>query len=483
MAREIRIHSRIQRPHNFSDKLLLVIVIACCFIPLFVVIASMITSPPAFLNIPQTDIARDTVPGDPAQTWYRTYADERIHWCSIVRGDGLFVYTLACGHQGTTIIKWTLDGTVTWNRTIGELNQTWYYNAMWLEKEHIYIAGSTNKSGCQYWDILLVKVASDGTIEWQKTWGTPSHDWVRELWGNGTCIFMLGEICNTSSGYPDIALVKWDLDGNQLWNRTFGGNKTDEGILGWCNGNELFTLANIYNVTTRQTGNLLSRWSHDGTMLWNRTIADGHLQAAWTDGSIIYTGGFHGTGFILAKWDILGNQVWNQTWHVTQNEVLNSLWSDGTFIYTFGDSRGYSTGGRDQFLVKWAMNGSRLWNRTWGGGKDEEGTSIWADVTSIYTCGQTASFGKKDGEMVLVKWDTSGRTIYPPEDNSFIFMVVLGWIAIGLVFLQVGIIAYLGIFLIHECFSKSSGAKKPRVALKKSKKSLGSSEQEMPYKQ
>ncbi len=39
------------------------------------------------------------------------------------------------------------------------------------------------------------------------------------------------------------------------------------------------------------------------------------------------------------------------------------------------------------------MNGNKIWNTTWGGTEHEDGDSIWGDGTYIYTGGDTASFG------------------------------------------------------------------------------------------
>ncbi|MHA1716444.1 MAG: hypothetical protein ACTSXP_12440, partial [Promethearchaeota archaeon] len=49
--------------------------------------------------------------------------------------------------------------------------------------------------------------------------------------------------------------------------------------------------------------------------------------------------------------------------------------------------------------------GEQPWNRTWGGSDDDGGYSVWGDGSYLYTCGETYSFGAGSIDLLLVKWD------------------------------------------------------------------------------
>ncbi|MHA1369359.1 MAG: hypothetical protein ACTSRA_06555, partial [Promethearchaeota archaeon] len=105
-------------------------------------------------------------------------------------------------------------------------------------------------------------------------------------------------------------------------------------------------------------------------------------------------------------------QPWNRTWGGSYMDEGWSVWGDGTYLYTCGTTYSYGAGFFDLFLVKWDSDGNQVWNRTWGGSDWDEGNSVWGDGSYLYTCGGTYSFGAGDSDLVLVKWDTDGNRVW-----------------------------------------------------------------------
>jgi len=95
------------------------------------------------------------------------------------------------------------------------------------------------------------------------------------------------------------------------------------------------------------------------------------------------------------------NQIWNRTWGGIDAEAGNSVWGEGTSIFTCGFTKSFGAGNDDLCLTKWDSNGNLLWNRTWGSSSVEVGSSIWGDETFIYTCGSTNGFGREMMIFVL----------------------------------------------------------------------------------
>ncbi|MHA1698274.1 MAG: hypothetical protein ACTSWN_05480, partial [Promethearchaeota archaeon] len=100
----------------------------------------------------------------------------------------------------------------------------------------------------------------------------------------------------------------------------------------------------------------------------------------------------------------------------------NSVWGDGSFIYTCGHTWSFGDGSDDLLLVKWDPDGNQVWNRTWdgssswGGSSSDYGKSVWGDGSYLYTCGYTESSGAGSADLLLVKWDTT--MIESSDDGS-----------------------------------------------------------------
>ena len=58
--------------------------------------------------------------------------------------------------------------------------------------------------------------------------------------------------------------------------------------------------------------------------------------------------------------------TWNRTWGggIDDEGREVAVATDG--VYVAGDTRSYGNGGLDALLVKYAPDGTQLWNRTWG---------------------------------------------------------------------------------------------------------------------
>ncbi|MHA1697547.1 MAG: hypothetical protein ACTSWN_01760, partial [Promethearchaeota archaeon] len=164
--------------------------------------------------------------------------------------------------------------------------------------------------------------------------------------------------------------VKWDSDGNQVWNKTWGGSSYDYGYSVWGDGSYLYTCGS----TT------------------------GYIGSA--------------RALVLVKWDLDGNQIWYRIWFGPDSGFVSlakgeSVWGDGNYIYTSGYMERYGAGNEDLLLVKWDTNGNQVWYRTCGGSDWDYGYSVWGDGSYLYTCGYTHSFGAGWNDLLLVKWDTT----------------------------------------------------------------------------
>ena len=284
-----------------------------------------------------------------------------------------------------------------------------------------------NKQGNDTYDKL--NIAQENVI-WNSTWDGVSGE---AIWGNGTYIYTCGSTRSFETIDDDLVIVKWDSNGNKLWNRTWGGPSTDIGYGIWGDEFEnIYTCGYTYSFGAGDMDLVLVKWdSRFGNKDWNRTWGGESAEIAWGvwgDGTSIYTCGntdSFGTGdddLVLVAWDRFGNKLWNSTWGGFSMDYGFGIWGDGSYIYTCGGTMSAGEGGHDLVLVKWNKFGDLIWYRTWGDPEDNAGHGIWGDGTFIYTCG-----GKFRAPSIafLVKWDNAGNQIWnstwggPPQVGEF----------------------------------------------------------------
>nr|MDO8110028.1 hypothetical protein [Candidatus Sigynarchaeota archaeon] len=298
------------------------------------------------------------------------------------------------------------------NRTWGGMHST-EGNSVWSDGEFVYTCGDTSSFGDGCEDLLLVKWDMVGNQVWNRTWGGTLDDYGVAVCGEGTSIYTCGYTYSFGAGGVDIVLVKWDTAGNQVWNRTWGGTDYDHGVSVWCDSTAIYTCG--YSGMYDGYDGVLIKWDPTGNQVWNRTRGDCSFLAMWGDETSIYTCG-HNTGnggqnLLLIKWNAVGGQIWNRTWGGTSSTYGHSVFGDGTYIYTCGSiAIDYLSG--EIALIKWDSAGNFVWNRTWGSLYSEKGNSLWCDEMSIYVSGYAYNYSDHHDHLLLLKWDNEGNFVY-----------------------------------------------------------------------
>ncbi len=264
-------------------------------------------------------------------------------------------------------------------------------------------------------------LSSDSEFIWDQTWGGNESDVGFAIWCNGTYIYTSGTTESFGEGDRDLLLIKWDTEGNQIWNRTWGGNETDGSYAIWGNGTYIYTSGYTKSFTEGGEDLLIVKWDADGNQIWNRTWGGSYYECSesiWGDGTYLYTTGHtdsYGAGsrdLLIVKWDADGSQIWNRTWGGVDNDYGFILKGNGNYIYTSGSTQSFGGGGQDLFIIKWDTDGNQIWNRTWGDIEDQSSTSLWCDETYFYTTAINGNFLEDELELFLIKWDYDGNQIW-----------------------------------------------------------------------
>jgi regulation of enolase protein 1 (concanavalin A-like superfamily) len=120
--------------------------------------------------------------------------------------------------------------------------------------------------------------------------------------------------------------------------------------------------------------------------------------------------GAGGPDFWLMKTNAMGVPQWNKTYGGIKHDELSTLilTADGGFAIA-GTTESYGAGGADFWLVKTNATGVPLWNQTYGGIKHDKLSALVQTVDGGFAlAGQTYSFRSDSTDMWLVKTDANG---------------------------------------------------------------------------
>ncbi|MFI5219076.1 MAG: T9SS type A sorting domain-containing protein [Bacteroidia bacterium] len=256
--------------------------------------------------------------------------------------------------------------------------------------------------------------------QWAHSEETPfSFSVTSDLSGNaiiaGTCGFdtlAIGSDTLFPFGMIDIYTAKYDAAGNILWARCAGGIYDEE----------------VTSVTTDASGNIIvCGWFGSDSMTFGSTVIYNHgpFFSPYLD-------------FFIVKYDGNGNVLWAKCGGGSDNDLLNSVTTDGfdniiatgsfrsPLIALGTDTLSNNFGANDLiFTVKYDSNGNVIWAKSIQGGSSCWGSSIAADNSgSIILTGQFNGFSMvfdsitvynmafSTKELFLAKYDSDGNFVW-----------------------------------------------------------------------
>jgi len=258
------------------------------------------------------------------------------------------------GNQDMILAKFDSSGNKQWIKNFGGSGSDFFYDVVQISNGDYVAIGYTastngditNPKGST--DAVMARFDSDGNKIWMKNIGGTKMENINKvnLTKDGNLILaaesnsLSGDLIG-GRGYGDMVIAKYDVNGNQLWHKSYGGSKNDY----------------FENVIETSDGGF---------------IGVGYSESTTGDMTGLNKGGFDGT---IIKLDSSGNKVWMKSFGGTGSDTFYSALEtpDGGYIAIgFTNSPANAevpaiNGLSDGLAVKYDSSGNVIWKKVIGG--------------------------------------------------------------------------------------------------------------------
>jgi fibronectin type 3 domain-containing protein len=157
--------------------------------------------------------------------------------------DGALEYQTNVGSTDAFLRKYDKDGNKVWTRQFGSSD---FDGFKWLnfrsfdiavDTSGVYVAGNTSGSlpdqtSSGHSDAYVRKYDLDGDEVWTRQFGTSGHDMAYGIDVTNSGVYVAGQVGDslpgqTSAGYDDAFIRRYDIDGNEVWTHQFGTTDYD----------------------------------------------------------------------------------------------------------------------------------------------------------------------------------------------------------------------------------------------------------------
>jgi len=274
------------------------------------------------------------------------------------------------------------------------------------------------------WDALVLRISPDGKEVWRRSSDVSGSEYAWVVREAGDNQYVVVGTWESEDGDTDGYMQGFDADGNELWFRTYGGEK--EEIL-WAaepTPDGGFLLAGQTN--SEGTGDLdfyIVRTDADGNILWSNAYGTSVIDRAFgiglsPDGGALiagFTGANKSTmNFFFLRINKDGHELWRRTIAGDRFDVAHDVLhlDDGGFVIS-GYTSSFSPGDHDGFLMRLTASGRMLWMKMYG----NEGDDRILHVAQLDD-GGFALVGYSDWDVVVWRVDANGELMWSHRDGG-----------------------------------------------------------------
>lgn len=381
----------------------------------------------------------------PFMEWGTTAGTQHDFQHAIVRSKSVsgttYYYTCgstinSSGNYDILLQKKDSYGNVLWSQTYNGLGNGNDYgtDVQITSGGMVYVCGSYYKNSTDSNNAIILKYNNAGVQQWAFTFnGAGSrHDAFAAMQLSTNTLVAVGTTWTSTTLMYDMLAVRVDTNGNSVWNQTWDyANLNDGAINLWNSGTKLYIAGGAQSATTTYKYAVVNLKFSDGT-IQGSTVTGGtafgfdQVTDLKMDGNtyIYVTGSVNNTGtgydYKTIKYDTALNVIWSASYSGSGSyaDIATGLYLDslGNVIVT-----GYSntsTQNKDYATVKYNSSGTQQWVATYNGSANgsDSAAAVVTLGTDIYVTG--SSFNGSSNDYCTIKYNSSGTQQWVVTWNS-----------------------------------------------------------------
>lgn len=254
---------------------------------------------------------------------------------------GAGIVTVA-GDEEIGVVRLDPAGNIQWQKTFGGSNQDYGWSVRQTSDGGFIVAGHSLSFGMAGLEVLVIKLNSFGNLQWEKTYGGVSNDFVEEIQqtSDGGYVFAGG------IGQPsDLWVVRVDSSGNLIWQRSFhpgAGNGAARAIQQTTDGG-FIVVGSTGNGSTSDM--VVLKLNSSGSVQWQNSYSGPAFDSGYSvlqlpTGEYMIAGSTTSFGAgsedaWLLKLDANGNVLVQKAYGATNSDYVGSvdMTSDGGFLF------------------------------------------------------------------------------------------------------------------------------------------------------
>lgn len=321
------------------------------------------------------------------------------------------------GNHDMYVLKLDSTGAIEWQQLYGGSKNDYAYVIQQTSDGGYILIGeseSTDIPGCVNhgsFDAIILKLDSLGNIEWQQMYGGSDYDLVISLQQLPDKSYIVAgetrsiDIANcTNHGKADVYLLKLTSDGSIEWQKLLGGENDDRALSVRQTSDAgfiIFGSSNSVNTTCTNHGDYdyyTLKLSEEGTVIWQKMFGGSSREWGF---SILQTsdGGYIACGLSAStdipncpsrgEWDSYlirlnpnGSLLWQKKYGGSSSDLSYQIQSMANDFICLGGSWSRDIpecanhGDRDFYLFKVDSKGDLKWQKLYGGAKTDYASSF-----------------------------------------------------------------------------------------------------------
>lgn len=164
--------------------------------------------------------------------WTKLYGTSGLEQGRFVRqtSDGGYIMTgiNGTGNPNIYVVKTDVNGNLVWTGSIGGAMEDYAHCVRQTTDGGYILGGGTKSYGAGGTDAFLVKLTSNGILDWARTFGGAGEEASLSVQQTIDGGYALAGVTNSvGSGWDDLFIVKTDNMGNTQWTKAYGGSSQD----------------------------------------------------------------------------------------------------------------------------------------------------------------------------------------------------------------------------------------------------------------